>query len=150
MVLDEILIDRNGVAAFCDFRFDPLGVNTDTAAARSRGRFGGGCDVARGDEVGGHFVEGVRFCRRRPGPQETSLLADPPDRFVPVTSLAAHASDAPAQPQEPKDRFTFGCAQRVHGGAFAPPPRACPRRSDQASSLESPQTKHAILEVPTD
>lgn len=95
-VLDEILIDRDGVAAFRDFRFDPRGVNTDTATPRSQGHFGGGCDLGGRYEVGGHFGEGVRFCRRSTGLQEARFLADPPDRFVPMTSLAANAPDAPA------------------------------------------------------
>jgi transposase len=59
------------------------------------------------------------------------------------------AADAPLQPQKPKDRLSFACAQQVHSGAFASPSSVRPRRSDQAGA-SPPQPKRAVLKMPTD
>jgi hypothetical protein len=58
MMLDQILIDRDGVTALGDLCLDEGGVRGDAAAARSRGGSG---DIGGGLEVGGHFGRGVRF-----------------------------------------------------------------------------------------
>jgi len=107
------------------------------------------CLPARSPRPGGRWAlhrGGVRF-RQRARHQKTRLVTETPDRFVSVAGFAGNAPDAPAQTQQAKDRFPFGCAQLVHGGAFAPPPKANPRSSRRRQSPPH-CAKCAVLKCP--